>query len=213
MHINGGESRILVIVGAGGHGRVVADAVLFGENTWRAVYATDTVESKCIGFLLGDISLQTKTWISAQSDLVFHIAVGNNLHRQREVQAYGAPLCVTLIHPQACVSHFATLQNGCFVAANAVVAPMVQMGLAVIINHGAVVDHDCTIGNYSHIAPNATIGGDVHIGSSVLIGSGAVVLPGRHIADSVTVGAGAVVINDIKYPGTYAGIPAKKINI
>jgi sugar O-acyltransferase (sialic acid O-acetyltransferase NeuD family) len=204
-------AHVLVIVGAGGHGKVVGDAVLCGDQMWQSVYATDAQASKCHGSLLPGIAMVDRGKLEALANVRFHIAVGNNTHREREMRSRGVAHCVSLVHPHASVSRFAVMQNGCFVAASAVVAPMAQLGLAVIVNHAAVVDHDCFVGDFSHIAPQATLGGDVHIGHSVLVGAGAVVLPGRCVADGVTIGAGAVVVHDLDQPGIYAGVPAKRI--
>ena len=90
-------------------------------------------------------------------------------------------------------------------------APGARVGRGVIVNHGAVVDHDVVLGAFCHVAPNATLGGGVHIGRRVLVGAGAVVLPGITIADDVVIGAGAVASAPLLEAGTYAGVPARKI--
>lgn len=205
------SDHVLVIVGAGGHGKVVADAVLCSDQIWQSVYATDAQASKCVGDLLSGISMLNIGKLATIANVRFHIAVGNNAQREREMRSRGVANCVSLVHPHASVSRFAVLHDGCFVAACAIVAPMAQLGLAVIVNHAAVVDHDCFVGDFSHIAPQATLGGDVHIGRHVLVGAGAVILPGRRVADGVTIGAGAVVVDDIDQSGVYAGVPAKRI--
>jgi UDP-3-O-[3-hydroxymyristoyl] glucosamine N-acyltransferase len=103
------------------------------------------------------------------------------------------------------------VEAGCFVAAQAVVAPRARLGTAVIVNHGAVVDHDVEVGGYSHIAPLAALSGDVRIGQRVLVGTGARVLPGVRVADDVVIGAGAVVRDSVEHAGVYAGVPARRV--
>ena len=197
------------IVGAGGHGRVVADAlVVGGVNAARLVPRDGRA-----GLALQGVAVTTPETGPDMAGAAFHVAVGSATIRSRlyasAVTAGALPL--TVVHPAAIVAFDAALGDGSFVAAGAVVAPLARTGVAAIINHGAVVDHDVVIGDFCHIAPNATLGGEVRIGDRVLIGSGAVVLPGVRIADDVTVGAGAVVIADIGEAGIWVGNPARRL--
>lgn len=198
----------LVIFGAGGHGRVVADAAL-AAGQWDRVRATDREPAKAGTLLLPGLPVEAVEDALAGS-VVVHVAIGSAASRAREALASGRPLA-TVVHPQASVSPFATLGEGCFVAARAVVAPGARIGMAVIVNHGAVVDHDVQVGAFSHVAPQVALGGGVRVGERVLLGSGACVLPGVRIADDVVVGAGAVVREDIDGPGTWAGVPARRV--
>lgn len=198
----------LMIFGAGGHGRVVADAALL-EGRWAAVFASDRNASSCHGELLPGVPLRQ---VDASSpNIGVHIAIGNNRARQQEASASGLDRLVSVIHPAATVSPFSDVGRGCFVAAGAIVGPAAHVGAGVIINHGAVVDHDVEVGAFSHIAPNAALGGHVKTGQRVLVGAGAVVLPLRVIGDDVTIGAGTVVNQDLLEPGVYAGVPVRKI--
>jgi sugar O-acyltransferase (sialic acid O-acetyltransferase NeuD family) len=199
----------ILIFGAGGHGRVVADAVLLEKN-WIHVFASDRNPAVSRGELLPGIPLLDAQAVRGRNAFI-HIAIGNNIARLHEASLWGYERLVTVIHPSAVISHFSTVAAGCYVAAGAVVGPGVNIGMGVIINHGAVVDHGAQVGAFSHIAPNATLGGDVRVGQRVLIGSGAVILPSIVIADNVTVGAGAAVTTHLVEPGVYAGVPARKI--
>lgn len=199
----------LLVFGAGGHGRVLVDAALLAHQ-WPRILVSDRQLPANQSQMFPGVDLLTVAAASAFSPSV-HIAIGNNLFRQKEARAWGHERLVSVAHPAAIVSVFSSLGVGCFVAAGAVVGPSVRVGICVIINHGAVVDHDVEVGAFSHIAPNASLGGHVKLGERVLIGSGAVVLPSCVIGDDVTVGAGSVVIADLLDPGTYAGIPARKI--
>lgn len=202
------SSSILVIIGAGGHGRVVADAAM-AQGHWRRIVATDGNPARCSGELLPGVSLVTPEQARAPGAL-FHVAIGNAQSREREA-ALARGLLASVIHPHATVSPFSEVGAGSFVAAQAVVAPRATLGVSVIVNHGAVVDHDCQVGDFTHIAPQAALGGGVQIGARVLVGSGARVLPGLRVCDDVTLGAGTVVIGPVTQPGVYAGVPARRV--
>jgi sugar O-acyltransferase (sialic acid O-acetyltransferase NeuD family) len=199
----------LCVLGAGGHGRVVADAAA-ASGAWTRVGASDRDASRCSGELLPGIALSPLNAALAQSDAV-HVAIGDAQAREREVKALRDGVLASIVHPRASVSPHAQVGAGCFIAAQAVVAPRASLGISVIVNHGAVVDHDVSVGDFSHIAPLVALGGGVKIGRAVLVGSGASVLPGRRIADGVVVGSGAVVAEDLDAPGVYAGVPARRV--
>lgn len=199
----------LLIFGAGGHGRVLVDAALLGRR-WNRIVVSDRKLPDNQSELLPGIHLLAVA-AAAALDPVIHIAIGNNQFRQNEASAWGHERLVSVVHPAAVVSVFSSIKSGCFVAAGAVIGPSAQVGMGVIVNHGAVVDHDVEVGAFSHIAPNASLGGHVKLGQRVLIGSGAVVLPSVAIGDDVSVGAGSVVTMNLLEPGTYAGIPARRI--
>lgn len=210
------ESRpALLVFGAGGHGRVVADAAL-RALAWGQVLASDRDPLQCLGSLLPGVPLKDAAAAEAligqpQAPFQVHVAIGYNAARAKEVAFWGLDRLVSVIHPFASVSPFSVLEAGCFVAAGAVVAPGAQVGVAGIVNHGAVVDHDVRVGGFCHVAPNASLGGGVTLGQRVLIGAGAVVLPGLTVGDDVVVGAGAVVRESLLEPGIYAGVPARKL--
>lgn len=199
----------LLVLGAGGHGRVVCDAAL-RAGAWSSVSATDRDPTRCSGELLPGVGL-TAPLLSLAAATAVHLAIGKAHSREAECRAVGAHRLATVVHPDATVSSFASLAPGCFVAARAVVAPNASLGVAVIVNHGAVIDHGAVVGDFSHVAPNAVLGGGARVGSRVLVGAGASVLPGVRIGDDVTVGAGAVVAADLAEPGVYAGVPARRI--
>jgi sugar O-acyltransferase (sialic acid O-acetyltransferase NeuD family) len=196
----------LLIFGAGGHGRVVADAAL-AQGGWRTLRGTDRDPARCTGELLPGVPLHRVE--AATADAV-HIAIGQAAAREREAAAATLPLA-TIVHPRAWVSPFATVEAGTFVAAQAVLAPGAAVGRCVIVNHGAVVDHDAQVGDFSHVAPHAALGGHARIGRRVLLGAGAKVLSHVRVADDVVIGANAVVHADITEAGVYAGVPARRI--
>lgn len=209
----------LLIFGAGGHGRVVADAALASQDPaaprWARIVASDRDKAVCHGELLGGVTLMlvdaARTLLATPGKSVqLHVAIGHNAHRQAEAHFLGADHLVAIAHPLASVSPSSDLAKGCFVAAQVVVAPGAMLAEGVIVNHGAVVDHDCRVGAYTHIGPNVTLGGDVAVGAGALVGAGATVLPGLSVGDGVVVGAGAVLTNDAM-EGTWVGVPARRV--
>jgi sugar O-acyltransferase (sialic acid O-acetyltransferase NeuD family) len=199
----------LLIFGASGHGRVVADAAL-RTGLWQRVLASDRDPARCSGELLAGVALMRAEQAAAAATAV-HVAIGNAANRETEIATLAAGRLASVVHPQASVSDQAQVAPGCFIAAQAVVAPGARLGTAVIVNHGAVVDHDVTVGDFSHIAPLAALGGGVQIGRRVLVGSGASILPGVRVGDDVVIGAGAVVARHLPEPGVYAGVPAARL--
>lgn len=199
----------VTIIGAGGHAKVVIDAL-------RLVYGTpsinlyDDAQHKQGAILLG---IRVETPVPASFELLgdIHIAIGNNNVRQAlgNILILAGNNFIGVIHPKAVVSPYAVLGKGNFIAAGAIVAADANLGDGVIVNHQAVVDHDCVIGSWVHIAPGAVLGGGVRVGYGTLIGAGAVILPGVKIGANVAVGAGAVVTKDVIDNVTVVGIPAR----
>lgn len=202
----------IFLIGAGGQGKVVLDALLAGGVTLKNVRVRDGAENLRGTDFLGGV-IETPAVVEEMVGQFFHLAIGNGQTRQRlwaELIGLGVrPF--TVIHPDASVSRFATLNEGSFVAARAIVAPSASVGVSVILNHGAVLDHDCVVGDFSHVAPNATLGGSVRVGAGVLVGAGANVLPYVTIGDCAVIGAGAVVTKDVANFETVMGVPARKI--
>lgn len=204
------RTREILLYGAGGHGKVVFDAMLASRGDLSGLLVVDgNPDLQGTEFLGFAVTMPEAS--PAQVPRRFHVAIGNGaarsaIHELLERQGHEA---MTVVHPQAVVSRFARVGSGSFLAARSVVAPGASLGAGVIVNHGAVVDHDCTVGAFSHLAPNVTLGGAVRIGYGVLIGAGAVVLPGVSIGDGATIGAGAVVVSDVAGSTTVVGIPGR----
>lgn len=200
----------LTILGAGGHGRVVYDALLAAGLAERVEIRDD--RPGMAGFImLGCPVIVPIGPLEALSREV-HVAIGSNRVRaDLAVRSEDAGCTLeSVVHPRACMSLTAELGTGSFVAAGAVVAPAARTGKCAIINHGAVVDHDCLLGAWVHVAPNATLGGGVEVGDGALIGAGAVVLPGLSVGAWAVVGAGAVVTRPVRAGETVMGVPAGK---
>lgn len=206
------RTDMIFLVGAGGHGKVVLDALLESGALLSHICICDEAPH-LQGMVFMGCVIESVVLTKEMAGSSFHLAIGKADVRRRLVPALIAlgatPL--TVKHPSASVSRYSILGAGCFIAARSVIAPGAMLGDSVILNHGAIVDHDCEVGDFSHIAPNATLGGQVMIGSGVLIGAGANILPGVTIGAGAIIGAGAVVTADVDAGETRVGIPARKI--
>lgn len=194
------------LIGAGGHAKVVLDALLESGTSLSGV----TVRADAPAPDLLGLPVATPAIWAPLSGLSFHVAIGDAAARERlfgEAERAGGT-ALSAVHPTASISRYAKVAEGSFIAAAAVVGPSAMIGRGVIVNHGAVVDHDCVVGDFTHVAPNASLGGGVSVGVRCLIGAGAVVLPGVTLGDDVTIGAGAVVTRDVTSAQTWTGVPA-----
>lgn len=199
----------IYVIGAGGHAKVVVDALLAAGVAFDRIAVSDNNPALEGTSMLGR-SVRTPAVRTEMRDGYFHVAIGNAqvralLHEQ--LIALGARP-VSVVHPASIVAPSARVGEGVFIAARAIIGPDASLACAVIVNHGAVVDHDCQVGEFSHIAPNATLAGAVHVGAGVLVGAGANILPGMRIDDNAVVGAGAVVNRNVMGGHTCVGVPA-----
>lgn len=193
----------LIIIGAGGHGRVVSETAKL--NGYEVIDFLDDADNQATVGKVAD-------FIKYICDFEFIVAIGNNKVRmkiQSDLKKSGANI-VSLVHPNATVSESASIGKGTVVMAGAVINAGAVVGDGAIINTCASVDHDCRIGNFSHISVGARICGTVEIGDCTWIGAGATVINNINICGGSTVGAGAVVVKDINISGTYVGVPAEK---
>ncbi len=202
----------LIIVGAGGHAKVVCEAAQ-SINKFAFIEVRDDDPLKNDIELLPSIFIKSPIGDLNISKASIHVAIGNNAARALKGNMLQSQNLFTVVHPKAIVSPYAKLHFGVFVAANAIVGAGSVVYNGAIVNHAAIVDHDCQIGAWSHIAPNVTLGGGVFIGEGVLIGAGAVVLPKIRIGPHAIVGAGAVVTKDVLSKQIVCGIPAKPMRV
>ena len=203
----------LLILGAGGHGSVVADAAA-GQGCFATIGFIDPdrpAGSLWRGFPVVGTDADLGRFSTAEWNVV--VALGNNERRSRlqaDTSALGYGIA-TVIHRSAVISREVGIGAGTVVLAGAVVQVGAELGAGVIVNDRACVEHDCRVGAFSHIAPGATLGGNVKVGAGCLIGTGAAVCPGIEIGDNVVVGAGAVVVAPLLRPGVYVGVPARPL--
>lgn len=193
----------LVIIGASGHGKVIADIAV--RNGYEEIVFLDDDASvkECAGF-----PAVGKTGQAVEMDGDKIVAIGNAKIRERIQE--GLNDVVTLIHPDAAISRRVVIGEGSVVMAGAVINSDVVIGKGCIINTGASVDHDCQISDFVHVSVGAHVAGTCEIGKRTWIGAGATVSNNVNICSDCMIGAGAVVIKDIEKPGTYIGVPAKE---
>ena len=196
----------LVILGAGGHGRICAE--IAAAAGYEEIKFLDDAEPAGVP-VAGRISDLEKY----VSDHDVFVGIGNNAVRSalfKTAKAAGAKVA-TLIHPSAVISPSAVIGEGTVVVAGAVVNCGAVIGEGVIVNTCASVDHDCTIGDFSHVSVGARAAGTSSIGEGVFLGAGAVVINNVSVCEDCVIGAGAAVVRDITESGTYVGVPARRI--
>ena len=193
----------LVIIGASGHGKVIADIAV--KNGYRDIVFLDDDENvkECAGFpVIG------KTCEAKEMDGDKIVAIGNPKIRERIQEEISG--VITLIHPDAVISRRVEIGEGSVIMAGAVINTDAVIGKSCIINTCSSVDHDCVLGEYVHVSVGSHLSGTVNVGKGTWIGAGATVSNNVNICGNCMIGAGAVVIKDIDKPGTYIGVPARE---
>ena len=194
----------LTIIGASGHGKVIADiAVLNGYKDIVFIDDNPNVQ-ECLGF-----PVVGKSTEAPEGDVF--VAIGNIKIRKKLMEFYSDRMQPILIHPAATIASDVEIGKGSVVMAGAVLNPGAKIGRGVIVNTLSSIDHDCVIGDYVHVAVGAHLCGTVNVGAETWIGAGATVSNNVDICCNCMIGAGAVVIKDINESGTYVGVPAKKL--
>lgn len=199
-------NKKVVIIGAGGHGKVIADIVRKSGDTVECflddAYTEDTdfYGSKILG--------KTEKYKDF-SNCYFIIAIGNNGIREKIANSLDCKWYIA-VHPSSQISDSVKIGEGTCVMANSVINADTVVGNHVIVNTASVIEHDCKIGDFCHISPKATICGLTTVGNNVWIGAGATVKNVLTVCDNTVIGVGASVVNDISESGTYIGVPAKK---
>ncbi len=202
----------LIIIGASGHGKVIADIARQmmenGQKRYSKIQFLDDDETKTV---CGTYSVVGTTEDMEQYlGMDFFVAIGDADIRRRlasRLESFDAAVPV-LVHPKAIVGEEVSIGEGTALAGGTVVNASATIGNYCIINTGATVDHDCVIGDYVHIAPGAHICGGVHIGENTWIGAGATVVQELAVCSHCMIGAGSVVVHDINVSGVYVGNPA-----
>ena len=203
----------VIIIGAGGHGRVLADALL-AKNI------------SILGFLDPDQSLWGKTIFGLPvlgGDEVLGTLLPKNLSLVNGIGGVGSTLIrqkvqaklesrgwkfIGVIHPSAIISSFASIAKDAQILAGSIVQTSVVINKGVIVNSAALVEHDVQVGAWTHCAPGSVICGDVQVGCNCHIGAASVIRQGVLIGDNTLVAMGAVVIRSFEGNATLVGIPA-----
>lgn len=207
-----GDTKSVVIIGASGHGKVVADIVQkSGDRLAGFLDDNPNLSETFIGFpVLGKVSDYQKF----NNNVGFVIAIGNAEIRERIAQKLSGVYWYTAVHPKASISDIGVeIGEGTVIAANAVINSDAHIGKHCIINSNAVVEHDNRIFDFVHVSVGAKLAGTVSVGKSSWVGIGASVSNNVNICGNCMIGAGAVVIRDIEEAGTYVGVPAKRVEM
>lgn len=207
-------TRPILIIGAGGHGRVIADLVrACGRDVLgyldedRAIHGQRIQGVDVLG---GDDHLDE----FSPEQVVLANGIGSVTSLELRLRVFtrlssAGYLFEVLVHPGATVATSLSLCSGAQIMAGAVVQTGARIAENAIVNTGAIVDHDCVIGRHSHVAPGATLCGNVQLGERCFVGAGSTIIQGIRIGDGAFVGAGAVVVSDVENAVRVAGVPAR----
>jgi sugar O-acyltransferase (sialic acid O-acetyltransferase NeuD family) len=202
----------LAILGASGHGKVIADAA--EQSGWDSIFFFDDawpeLTSNSRWSVLGS-SAELLVNLEKYDGVV--VGIGDNRIRRLKLQELGAAgaSIVSVIHPSAVVSPCARLGVGSVVFANSVINADAVIGPGAIINTGSVIEHDCFLGECAHVSPNATLAGGAVLGQLVWVGANACVKQQVSIGDEAVVGMGSVVLQNVVAGMVVAGNPAKPL--
>lgn len=205
--MNRDKNRPVIILGAGGHATVVADAL---RQSGRKIIGLLTPDAKPGAELCGSIVLGDDQALDEYSPDAIELAngigamPGNNArwHQSAQMRELGYRF-ISVIHPSAVIAEGVALAEGVQIMAGAVIQPGVGIGRDSIINTGVLLDHDCVIGGSCHIAPGAVCSGGVRMGDGVHLGTGSVIIQGISIGLGSVVAAGSVVYRDISDNTTF----------
>jgi len=196
-----------LVIGAGGHGKVVVSTLLAAGI--RVPCVLDDDREKWGSEILG-VPVRGPVRDGLESGRVGVLGIGRNDERKRLAEALNLDWAA-VVHPRAWVHPSVRLGAGAVVFAGAIIQPDTVIGRHAIVNTGTLIDHDCVIGDYAHVAPGVQLAGDVKLGEGVFFGIGSTAIPGVQVGGWTTVGAGGVVVNDIPSDVTVVGVPAREL--
>lgn len=200
----------LIIIGASGHGKVVAD-IAIKMNNWKTIAFLDDKPIKESMWL--EVIGKVADAFVYRNEADFFVAIGNNVTREKmqtNLVDEGFSI-VSLFHPSAVIGTDVQVGCGTVVMAGAVINSSSRIGNGCIINTSSSLDHDSIIEDYVHISPGVRVAGNVSICKSTWLGIGSIVNNNVNICSGCKVGAGAVVVKDITESGTYVGVPARRV--
>ncbi|WP_079525383.1 acetyltransferase [Solibacillus isronensis] len=201
----------LLIIGASGHGKVVAE-IAIKMNKWQSIAFLD--DDKSIKSSMGLEVIGTSEDVFTHIDeYEIFVGIGNNTTRQRiheMLETFGANI-PNLIHPKAVIGNQVDIGTGTAVMAGVVINCCTKIGRGCIINTGSTIDHDNCIDDFVHISPGSHLAGTVKVGKGSWLGIGSVVSNNITITNGCKVGAGSVVVKDITEPGVYVGVPVRRV--
>ncbi|MDT2782437.1 acetyltransferase [Vagococcus fluvialis] len=196
----------LIIIGAGGHGKVCAEIAQDMEKWDEICFLDDAFPTikECLGLsVLGVVDN-----IELYKDYDFFVAIGNNKLRSKYIDLIliNKKNLVTLIHPTAYISRYAMIGLGTSIHQFSVVNTESKIGIGCIINTGSIIEHEIIIGDFVHISPNVSIGGQCRIGQNTWVGIGTTILNNKYITENVVLGGHSLVIKNIDNSGIYKGL-------
>ena len=204
-------NKKLLIIGASGHGKVVAD-VATKMNCYEEIYFLDDRDEvqNCMQF---SVVGKVKDVYNYLGEADIFVAIGNAEVRKRMIEDLknNHATIPTLIHPNSIIGLNVLVGIGTVIMPGTIINPDTKIGEGCIINTSASVDHDCNLGDYTHVSVDAHLAGNVTIGENTWIGVGASIINNISVCENVMIGAGAVVVKDILESGTYIGVPARKM--
>ena len=197
----------VIIIGAGGHGKVIADIIEKNGDKVCGFLDDGTHKNEIFGYRV----LGKTEDIKKFSDKEFFIAIGNNAVRKKIATQNPELKFYTAIHPSAVISRGVEIGIGTCVMAGCVINADTKIGKHAIINSGSVVEHDNNLADYVHLSPGAVLCGTVSVGECTHVGGGVTVKNNVSITGNTVIGVGAAVVSDIEEAGIYCGVPAKKM--
>ncbi len=206
--------KALYVLGAGGHGRVVAEAAREGGAYEVRGFLDD--DPALWGSACGDLPVAggTDALRALEAGAEVALGIGANQARARAAAslAMAGVRLATIVHPSAVLARGARLGKGTYVAPLCVIHSDARVGCGCIVNTAAVVEHDCRLDDWAHLSPRAILGGGASLGEGAHVGLGAVVLPGLALGSWATLGAGAVMTRCIPPGVTAVGVPARALS-
>lgn len=199
----------VIVIGGGGHAKVVVSTLIALEMRVQAVYDDDPGKwgkDLCGAKIVGPLAD-----LDSSSEMNAILAIGDNRTRNILAKRFQRFRWLTVAHPHAFVHSSVSMGKGTVVFAGAVIQPDVVIGDHCIVNTNAAIDHDCVLGDFAHVGPGTCLAGDVSVQEGAFLATGGVAIIGRNIGKWSIVGAGGVVIEDIPDNVTAVGVPAKVI--
>ena len=200
----------LAIIGASGHGKVVAEIAQLSGWSEIVFFDDDLKKKKLENWSVnGDMKMLISQMSNFDGCIV---AIGDNRIRSEKIElilSKSVSNLTSIIHPSAIVSHYSEIGVGSVIMAGSVINPFSKIGISSIINTGSIIEHDNLLQDYVHVSPGVNIAGGVNIGKCSWIGIGASIKQNITIGENVIIGAGSVIVENVLDNTTVFGVPAK----